>query len=63
LNKTDFSFRYGPDGGEMEYDCESNVRDLWLYFIYVYGTPDVKAEISVEGMQAFIYKMYVQNRI
>ncbi|XP_060594416.1 uncharacterized protein LOC132748798 [Ruditapes philippinarum] len=49
LYKTEYSsFRYGPEGDEIENDCENIAANLWLYVIHVYGTPDVEADLIEE---------------
>ncbi|XP_045175448.2 uncharacterized protein LOC123536374 isoform X2 [Mercenaria mercenaria] len=46
LYKTEFNgYCYGPPGAEIEYECERKETDVWLYVIYVYGVPVVKAEL------------------
>ena len=50
LYKTDYEcFCYGAEGEEIEYDSDRSGDNLWLYIISVYGSLDIKTEISEEG--------------
>ncbi|XP_045175124.2 uncharacterized protein LOC123536214 [Mercenaria mercenaria] len=50
LYKTDFNcYCYGPPEEEIEYECERTETDVWLYVIYVYGVPEVRAELVENG--------------
>jgi hypothetical protein len=56
LYKTEYSsFRYGPEGDEIENDCENIAANLWLYVIHIYGIPEVEADLSESGMYDTIH--------